>query len=104
MKKMYKEILKQIYYGEFYPDEQIIPDNPEYHEKTLQIGDEFGYFMEIAKEEDKARIERLQALIADVHSIDRYENFAYGFSAGLQLMHEVNQMDNKSDICQSMEK
>ena len=35
--KMYQEILKQIYYGEFFPEEEIISDDPEYYKKSMKV-------------------------------------------------------------------
>lgn len=88
---MHKEILKQIYYGEFYPDEEIKSDDPEYTAKSLKIGDEFQYFMDILNsDEDKKRIDELHDLILDTYSMEKYDCFAYGFSAGMQLRHEVD--------------
>lgn len=83
--------MKQIYYGEFYPSEDIMSNDPEYKAKSLKIGDEFQYFAEKLKnDEDKKRLEELHELILEVRNMERYDGFAYGFSAGLQLKHEIN--------------
>lgn len=92
MKKMYKELMKQIYYGEFYPDEEIMTDDPDYYTKSMELADEFEHFSEIlGSNEEKMRFEMMKALMSDLHNTDRYNNFAYGFSAGLQLMSEAGQ-------------
>lgn len=98
MKKMYKELMKQIYYGEFYPSEDIMSNDPEYKAKSLKIGDEFQYFMDILNsDEDKKRIDELHVLILDTYSMEKYDSFAYGFSAGLHIMNEANEVRKISD-------
>ena len=99
MKKMYKELMKQIYYGEFYPDEEIMTDDPDYYTKSMELADEFEHFSEILNSnEEKMRFEMMKALMSDLHSVDRYNNFAYGFSAGLQLMSEAKRLDNRYEV------
>lgn len=89
--KMYHEILKQIYYGEFYPDEEIKPRNPDYNIKVKRLSNEVQHiFKLLTGDNEKMKFEIIMELMTELHNMEKYESFAYGFSAGLQLGKETN--------------
>ena len=83
------ELLEQLYNGEIYPAEQIVPENPEYRATNHRIEQEKQHLSGVLQQEDIQHLERLEALSLNAESMTCYAGFAYGFQLGAQLMQEV---------------
>ncbi len=91
---MSKSILKQLYDGEIYPAENILPKCEEYG-KTEQ---EISGIMEQLKNklsEDQSLLERLGFLENEMSTIYSFESFSYGFQLAMMLMIETFHPDNE---------
>lgn len=84
-----EDILRQLYHGELYPDEAIMPSNPNYQKIQDKINDDYEYLKEKMSIEDVKRFDGLKNQMHDISAMEGYENFAYGFRVGVALMLEV---------------
>ncbi|MFI8715678.1 hypothetical protein QIH01_08505 [Brevibacillus brevis] len=78
---MAKTLLQQLYDGEIYPAEQIVPKSPEYTELLRKLGTEKQYLRE--------RFDEMGDMHLEIASLCGYEDFAYGFRLGAGLMIEA---------------
>ncbi|MFT3984639.1 MAG: hypothetical protein QM697_12085 [Lachnospiraceae bacterium] len=86
---MTKSLLQQLYDGEIYPAEQIVPKSPEYRELSRKLGEEKEYLREQLLTNDRERFEEMETLSQKITSLYGYENFLYGFGLGVGLMIET---------------
>jgi len=84
-----KSILKELFDGNVYPSELIVPKSSQYHETNQKISDEQDYFKGKLSEDDRKRLEELGNLYCQSTDIDSFESFSYGFKLGVMLMVEV---------------
>ncbi len=78
---MAKTLLQQLYDGEIYPADQIVPKNPQYRELCRKLGQEKQYLRE--------RFDEMGDMHLEIASLCGYEDFAYGFRLGAGLMIEA---------------
>lgn len=83
------DIIRQLYTGEIYPDDEIIPRDKEYQSKMKKIYQERDYLKSALSPEDYNHLEQMEQLRSDVSLMNYYANFSYGFRLGVQLMSEV---------------
>lgn len=86
---MAKTLLQQLYDGEIYPAEQIVPKSPEYTELLRKLGTEKQYFRERLSVSDRERFEEMGDMHLEIASLCGYEDFTYGFRLGAGLMIEA---------------
>jgi hypothetical protein len=86
---MSKSLLQQLYDGEIYPAEQIVPKSPEYKELLRKLSAEKEYLREKLSESDRERFDEIGSMYLEIASLCSYEDFAYGFRLGVGLMIEV---------------
>lgn len=91
-----KTIIDQLYSGEIYPAEQILPTSPKYRPTSLKIGQEREELKKKLCKEDADRLEELNGLYLDICSMNCYAGFAYGLKLGAMLLTEI--MDEKEEI------
>ncbi len=84
-----KSILEKLYAGEFYPAENILPEDPAYRGMCETVGKERHYFADKLSDGDRERFEQWNDLVSDTQAMDDYANFAYGFRTGMLLMYET---------------
>jgi len=89
MRNNRKSLLRQLYDGEFYPSEQIVPGDPDYVSISHKVGDEIDYIASRLVDEDKARFEALVDLMGEMEAKSECGNFAYGLRTGILLMMEL---------------
>ena len=85
-----KTLLEQIYYNEFLPSESIEPSDPDYRPTCKRIDEEIKLISQRLGSEDRGHLDKLVGLLSDMSCMSDYDNFAYGFRAGVRLMHEVS--------------
>ena len=86
---MNKSLLQQLYDGEVYPAEQIVPKGTQYRELSRKLGEEKQYIGEQLSASDRERLEKIQNLSGEIASLYGYENFFHGFRLGVGLMMEA---------------
>jgi len=84
-----KSILQGLYAGEVYPDELIMPKDPEYWPMNKKIGEQRAYFKQKLSEEDYRKLEEFDSLHSQASSMDSEASFIYGFRLGAMLMIEI---------------
>ena len=87
---MKKSILKELYFGKIYPDEQIVcNNNPEYikaRDKLAKVKEQL--MKNLTSEEDRENLLNLDDLLYELIGIECFEGFAYGFKLAVKLMAE----------------
>ena len=84
-----KSIIEQLFSGEVYPAEQVVPRNPEYRVVSRAIGEEKLRLENKLPEEDWKKLEELFEQILTVHDYELKAMFAYGIRFGAQLWTEI---------------
>lgn len=84
-----KTILEQLYKGELFPNEQIVPSDPDYRALTHEIGAERESLKKLLGSEDAERLEKLGLAYYAESNMSDYANFSYGIKLGARLMYEI---------------
>lgn len=92
---MTKTLLQQLFDGEIYPSEQIVPKGQEYEELFQKLIIEKKYFQERLSASDQERFEEMENISQEITALYEYENFFYGFRLGAGLMIETLANRNK---------
>lgn len=86
---MAKTLLQQLYDGEIYPAEQIVPKNPQYRELCRKLGEEKQYLRERLSASDRERFDEMENLTQEIENLYGYEDFSCGLWLGAGLMIEA---------------
>ena len=86
---MAKTLLQQLYNGEIYPAEQIVPKNPRYRELCRQLGEEKQHLREQLSASDRERFDAMENLSQEIENLYSYEDFSCGFRLGAGLVIEA---------------
>jgi hypothetical protein len=84
-----KSILEELYGGDIYPAELIVPKDPEYHEINKKISSELEAWSEKLSKDGFKQLETFIDLISSSNSIITSSTFLYGFKLGAVIMIEV---------------
>jgi hypothetical protein len=85
---MDKSIIRQLFFGEVYPSENVGSDCPELQKIHLVIAEEKGKFLQNLSEADREHFNRLEDLQNESAGIYSYECFAHGFKLANMLLVE----------------
>lgn len=88
MKHM-KSILEELYEGAVYPDEVIIPKDPEYWPLNQKIAGRLDMWRNKLSKDDYLALEELLDLRSQVGCMHSTASFMYGFKLGSMIMMEV---------------
>lgn len=88
-------ILRDLYNGDVYPAEEIVPRDTEYRNLSNEIGELRKHLNDKLQTEDKAQFEKMDDLILKTSSMYGFANFSYGLKLGLLLMCEVTAGEDK---------
>ncbi len=91
-----KTILEELYEGNIYPAELIVPKDPEYRQLNKRISDMLATWKEKLSEADYNQLEALLNLNAESFSMEASESFMYGFKLGSLIMIEV--LNGKNEL------
>lgn len=84
-----KSVMEELYYGNIYPLEQIVPDNKDYR----PLGEKLEAATEALKKtlntEDAARLELMNSNSCELNSMTNYAAFSHGLRLGIMLMSEA---------------
>lgn len=94
-----KTILEELYEGNIYPDELIIPKDPEYWPLNQKISDTIEALKEKFSEDDYKQLEELLKMRCVTSSQDATASFLYGFKLGANIMIEV--LTGKEELVRS---
>ncbi len=86
---MRKSILKQLYDGDIYPAEAIVPREPDYRKLCRESERLAEKFRKGLMPEDKKQIEEIAQLEKRIANMQTFESFAYGFRLGTALMTDI---------------
>ena len=86
---MHKSLLKKLYDGEIYPEENIYLQKPQDKMRRQTIFSEDAYFQKILSGEDYNRLEQLHDLRHEEMSAYLYANFLYGYRLGMGFAIEA---------------
>lgn len=84
-----KSLLKDLFHGKVYPNEQTRPINKQYHPLNLKISDELCHFQESLAKDEYTRLEDLFSLHSQSSLMESEECFAYGFKLATVIMVET---------------
>lgn len=82
-------ILKQLYDGEYYPSEQILPKTQDYAEKRAIYNAAQDNLAKALGSEDDPKLTEFLDAYADVMDLMHYEFFKEGIRFGLELVKEL---------------
>lgn len=91
---MNKSLLQQLYDGDIYPAENILPKDPRYKELCREIGVKADDFKEKLSLEDKAVFEQIKEIEEQISVLFSFENFSYGFRLGVMFMTDTFMSDD----------
>ena len=87
--KQRKSILEELFNGEFFPAENIVPSDPDYRPLSNEVGKVIAYLSDRMSSDDKERFELLQDDIAYVHDLELRAFFTEGLRFGVQFLLEL---------------
>ena len=91
-----KTILEELYDGNVYPDELIVPKDPGYPPLREKMSTALEMWKQKLSEEDYGQFESLLDLRSEMSSMEASATFVYGFKLGALIMLEV--LGGKEDI------
>ncbi|HMM20671.1 MAG TPA: hypothetical protein PKA10_08010 [Selenomonadales bacterium] len=84
-----RPILEELYSGNIYPFEQILPQDPEYRPLNRKISDARQIWKEKLSEDDYRQLEELLNWQCQSVSMEATAAFIYGFKLGAMILMEV---------------
>lgn len=91
-----KTILEALYRGQIYPDEVVVPSQPEYRSVSRQVSVQTVQWRERLGEEAFRELEEYLDLCDSASSMHVEAAFLHGFRLGANLLIEV--MSNKDEL------
>lgn len=82
-------ILEELYAGNIFPDEIIVPRNPEYRLLCQQISVAMENWQQKLGEEEFSELEALLDLHAEANAMHNEAAFTHGFKLGAAILAEV---------------
>lgn len=82
-------ILEELYRGNIYPDEAILPKGMEYKRLSEIISQRMSAWKEKLSQEDFKELEELLDFRNDLNALQSRESFVHGFKLGSLIMVEV---------------
>lgn len=83
-------VLDDLYCGNIYPAEQVVPHKKEYRKLHRHTGELFTELEEKLSKEQMELVNQFHTHVVDVHCMELEAHFHYGFSLGMMLMKEVH--------------
>ncbi|WP_339219390.1 DUF6809 family protein [Paenibacillus sp. FSL H8-0332] len=82
-------ILESLYHGNLHPDENIIPDDPQYSILRKRTSDIIEVWKDRLSAEEFDELEALLDLYGQTHGMELAASFKYGFRLGAGIMVEI---------------
>lgn len=90
-------ILEEMYDGNFYPCETVVPDSLEYQRAVKACSELMDTLSERLSKEDYKLVEELRTQTAIAQGKENESFFKYGFSAGLVVQQEAHEQIQRRD-------
>jgi len=91
-------ILKQIFDGEYYPSEQIVPKSDEYAEKRAACNAAQTELEQALGNDDDPALTKFLDAYADVIDLMNFEFFKEGIRFGMALTKELQNTDDREEV------
>ena len=85
-------VLDDLYCGNIYSAEQVVPHEKEYHKLHRHTGELLTELEEKFSKEQMELVNQRHTYVIDVYCVELEAHFQYGFSLGLMLMKEVYEL------------
>jgi hypothetical protein len=85
-----KTILEELYDGQIFPDELIVPKNPAYRQLNKEISALKETWQKKLSETDYQSLESLLQLYCQSDALEAAASFVFGFKLGALVMLEVS--------------
>ena len=85
-------VLDDLYCGNIYPAEQVVPHEKEYRKLHRHTGELLTELEEKLSKEQMELVNQFHTHVIDVHCMELEAQFQYGFSLGMMLMKEVYEL------------
>lgn len=82
-------VLDDLYCGNIYPAEQVVPHEKEYRKLHRHTGELLTELEEKLSKEQMELVNQFHTHVIDVHCMELEAHFQHGFSLGMMLMKEV---------------
>ena len=83
-------VLDDLYCGNIYPAEQVVPHEKEYRKLHTHTGELLTELEEKLSKEQMELVNQFHTHVIDVHCMELEAHFQYGSSLGMMLMKEVH--------------
>ncbi|MCC8044408.1 MAG: hypothetical protein LIP12_02775 [Clostridiales bacterium] len=90
-------IMDSLFDGKIYPAEQAVSSDPNYEKTSREIEILMEKLEEKLTKEDYDLVEKVCDLLSITQDIQNKEMFRYGFSLGLRLMREAEELPYLKD-------
>ena len=90
-------ILKQLFDGEYYPSEQVVPTSPDYGEKRAICIQAQTELEQVLGDDDDPHLTKFLDAYADVIDLMNFEFFKEGIRFGMSLTNELQKTKEESD-------
>lgn len=82
-------MLEALYCGEFHPEENIVPKNPEYRKISRRVSESVEMWKEKLSADDFNQLESMLDLHRQSESMYATATFINGFQLGAEMMMEI---------------
>ncbi|ASA25149.1 DUF6809 family protein [Paenibacillus donghaensis] len=82
-------ILDSLYHGSLFPNEKVIPKDPNYRPINRQITESLEAWKLRLSDGDFEELESLLELYSQVQGMEMATSFTYGFKVGAAMMIEI---------------
>lgn len=85
-------VLDDLYCGNIYPAEQVVPHEKEYRKLYRHTGELLTELEEKLSKEQMELVNQFHTHVINVHCMELEAQFQYGFSLGIAVMNEVHEI------------
>ena len=88
-------ILKQLFDGDYYPSEQVVPQSDEYKSKRIACNIALTELEQALGSEDEPALTRFLDIYAEVIDLINFEFFKEGIRFGIALTRELENINEE---------
>lgn len=83
-------LIESLYYGRLIPEEQVVPKDPEYRQRSRELSKVIEAWKKKMSAEEFAELEKLLDLQQEIQGMEMAAAFTYGFRLGAVMIIEVH--------------
>jgi hypothetical protein len=91
-------LLESLYYGRLIPEEQAVPKDPQYRQRSRELTEAMEAWKNRLSAEEFAELEALLDLQQEVQGMEVATAFTYGFKMGAVMIIEVHFGDGSEEL------